>query len=67
MLWGAIWGGGSSKLYQMVRDEASGRNGYSARSFPDVLEGNLPRILNDTNRISMQDEAPFYMASLIKA
>ncbi|KAJ5129196.1 uncharacterized protein N7515_005235 [Penicillium bovifimosum] len=55
MIWGAIWGGGSSKIYQMVRDEAFARNGYSARSYLDVLEGNLPQILDDTNRIFMQD------------
>ncbi|KAJ5129199.1 uncharacterized protein N7515_005238 [Penicillium bovifimosum] len=67
MIWGAIWGGGSSKIYQMVRDEASARNGYSARSYLDVLEGNLPQILDDTNRIFMQDNAPIHTARLIKS
>ncbi|KAJ5558133.1 hypothetical protein N7535_008349 [Penicillium sp. DV-2018c] len=58
-IWGAIWGAGSSQLYQIVRDEASARNGYSARSYLDVLKENLPQIRDDSNRIFVQDNARF--------
>ena len=44
MIWGAIWVGGRSDLYIMNRDEASKKQGYSARSYIEVLEDQLPTL-----------------------
>ena len=44
MVWGAIWVGGRSDLFIINRDMASPKQGYSARSYLEVLDDQLPTI-----------------------
>ena len=44
MIWGAIWVSERSDLYIMNRDKISKKQGYSARSYIEVLEDQLPII-----------------------
>ena len=43
MIWGAIDAGGRSDVVMMKRDEDAPRRGYSARSYLEVLEEQIPR------------------------
>jgi hypothetical protein len=65
MVWGAIWVGGRSDLFIINRDESSPKNGYSARSYLEVLKDQLPTIYSP-GMIFMQDNAPIHTAGIIK-
>jgi transposase len=54
MVWGAIWGGSYSEINILSRDMEAKRGGYSAKSYLEILEGNLP------------NNAPIHSAGLIK-
>ena len=45
MIWGTIFSGGTSRNVQMQRDELAARSGYTARSYLDVLEAELPCVI----------------------
>lgn len=66
MIWGAIFCGGSSRIVQMQRDELAKRNGYTARSYLDVLEAELPCIYQNSDWTFMQDNAPIHSAKIIE-
>jgi hypothetical protein len=42
MVWGCFWGGGRSELYILSRDFESKKYGYSANSYIEVLDHQLP-------------------------
>jgi hypothetical protein len=42
MVWGCFWGSGRSKLYVLSRDFESKKHGYSANSYIEVLDYQLP-------------------------
>lgn len=67
MIWGAIFGGGYSDLYQMNRDPFSARQGFSSQSYLETLEENLPQFFMNSERIFMHDNAPIHTAKIIKA
>jgi hypothetical protein len=46
MVWGIIWVGGRSDLFIMNRDELLKKIGYSARSYLEVLNDQLPIIFS---------------------
>ena len=64
MVWGAIWTGGRSDLVIMTRDEASPRKGYSANSYLDVLDEQIP-IYYEPGRTFIQDNARIHTAKKI--
>jgi hypothetical protein len=65
MVWGAIWIGGRSELFIMERDEESKRGGYSARSYLQVLEDQLPTIWS-SGMTFMRDNASIHNAHVAK-
>ena len=66
MVWAAFSGAlGRSSLYVMDRDAESKKGGYSARSYLEVLEENIPRCY-DFGLTFMQDNAPIHTARIIK-
>jgi len=65
MVWGAIWVGGRSDLFIMNRDETSKKQGYSAASYLEVLDDQLPTIWSP-GMIFMQDNAPIHTAKVVK-
>jgi len=65
MVWGAIWVGGRSDLFIMDRDMESKREGYSAKSYIQVLDDQLPTIWQP-GMVFMQDNAPIHTANVIK-
>jgi transposase len=70
MVWAAIWWKdgkvGKSELYILERDWESKKHGYSANSYIDVLEDQLPKIW-EPGMIFMQDNAPIHTANKTKA
>lgn len=65
MVWGMIWKGGRSKLVIMERDPTSARNGYSHRSYLQVLEeGLLP--VYEPGKTFLQDNARIHTAKAVK-
>jgi DDE superfamily endonuclease len=65
MVWGAIWVGGRSDLFIMNKDELSKKNGYSARSYLEVLNDQLSTIFSP-GMIFMQNNAPIHKAGIVK-
>lgn len=65
MIWGAIWVGGRSDIVIMQRDEDSPRNGYTANSYLQTIEEQLPRCYSP-GMIFQQDNAPIHTANLVK-
>jgi len=69
MVWGCFWiEGGQVKrsgLYIMDRDFESKKNGYSARSYIEVLDDQLPTCW-EPGLIFMQDNAPIHTANAVK-
>jgi hypothetical protein len=62
MVWAAFWGHSKrTPLYIMDRDFEAKKQGYSAASYIEVLEENLPFHYQD-DLIFMQDNAPIHMA-----
>lgn len=65
MIWAAIWGGGYTEIYQMSRDEASLRRGYSSQSYLELIKDYLPAIWRSDMEF-MQNNAPIHTAKIIK-
>lgn len=61
MIWGAIFGGDCTDLFEINRDPNSKRNGYSRWSYLEALRTNLPQVMIE-NRIFMHDNAPIHIA-----
>jgi hypothetical protein len=57
--------GGRSDLFIMNRDEASKKNGYSARSYLEVLNDQLP-IIYSPGMTFIQDNALIHTAEIVK-
>lgn len=68
MVWGCFWWADGevkrSDLYIMDRDFASKKNGYSARSYLEVLNARLPSCWSP-GLIFMQDNAPIHKAGVV--
>lgn len=65
MIWGAIWIGGRSDLIFMERDEAAPRQGYSAKSYIQVLDDQIERIYQP-GMIFQQDNAGIHTAGEVQ-
>jgi transposase len=64
MVWGATWYDGRSDLVIMERDEESRGGGYSANSYLQVLEQEIPKCF-EPGRIFMQDNASIHTAKKV--
>lgn len=53
MVWDAIWGGCRSDVNLLRCDTGSERNGYSAKSYHEILEGNLHAIWESSLSLHM--------------
>ena len=69
MVWACFWGMdgviGRSDLYVLDRDFESKKHGYSARSYLDVLEDQLPKCWQP-GLVFMQDGASIHTANAVK-
>lgn len=66
MVWAAFWGNAQrTPLYILERDWESKKHGYSARSYLEVLEDNLPFHYTD-DLVFMQDNAPIHTATKVR-
>jgi transposase len=69
MVWACFWKEGNmikrSNLYIMDRDFESKKHGYSARSYIQVLDDNIPSIWQP-GLFFMQDNAPIHMANSVR-
>ena len=68
MVWACFWGGdkgGRSDLYILDRDFESKKHGYSAQSYLEVLEDQIPRCW-EPGLIFMQDNASIHTAGAVK-
>ena len=67
MVWAAIWwkDGKVHKLELYILERESKMHRYTAQSYVDVLEDQLPRIW-EPGMIFIQDNAPIYNANLTK-
>ena len=68
MVWGCFWSGkegGRSDLYIMDRDFESKKHGYSANSYLEVLEDQLPKCWMP-GLIFVHDNAPIHTANAVK-
>jgi hypothetical protein len=66
MVWGCFWGGGRSDLYLLNRDPTSKRGGYSANSYLELLDDQLPSCWQP-GLVFMQDNASIHCAKKVKA
>jgi len=66
MVRGAFWSGGRSDLYVLDRDFESKKHGYSAASYLEVLNDQVPKIWSP-GLIFMQDDAPIHTAGVVTA
>ncbi len=64
MVWACFWGGGQSDLFILNRDFESKKMGYSAKSYLEVIEDQLPRCWSP-GLTFMQDNAPIYKAKAV--
>ena len=65
MIWACFWGLQRSNLYQLTRDFAAKKQGYSATSYIQVLEDNLLGVY-ESGLIFMQDNAPIHSVKRVK-
>jgi hypothetical protein len=65
MIWAAIWGSAHSEITFLERDFESKKQGYSAKSYLEVLEANLFSIWEPGLEF-MQDNAPIHSARQIQ-
>jgi transposase len=69
MVWGCFWGieegVGRSDLYILDRDFESKKHGYSAKSYLEVLEDQIPKCF-EPGMIFMQDNASIHTAQVIR-
>ena len=59
MVWAGFCGRDRTNLHRMTRDPAAPRGGYSASSYVEVLEENIPTIY-EPGLLFMQDNAPIH-------
>jgi hypothetical protein len=65
MVWACFWGSNKrSPLYIMDRDFESKKQGYSAESYLEVLEENLPYYYQDS-LVFIHDNAPIHTANKV--
>lgn len=65
MFWGGIRYGVKSDLAPCYGDEASKKGGVTARVYKEILEDNLPTLM-DPDTIFMQDNAPIHTSKLLR-
>jgi len=65
MVWGAFRGSDQSNLVRLARDSDAKRNGYTAASYMDVLDEELPTIF-EPGLLFMQDNAPIHTAKAVR-
>lgn len=66
MVWASFSGKrGRSPLHIMVRDPLAKRGGYSANSYLEVLEENIPKVYR-RGMLFMQDNAPIHTAIKVR-
>lgn len=65
MVWGCFWGAGRSELYILDRDFESAKFEYSANSYLEVLEDQIPKCWIPGLQF-MQDNAPIHKAKKVK-
>lgn len=65
MVWTTFWGKNISDLYQLERDFKSLKHGYSAKSYIQVLDDNLPGIY-EPGLIFMQDNASIHTTHKVR-
>ena len=65
MVWAGFYSTERSNLYRMVNDPTSKRGGYSATSYMECLEENIPTIY-EPGLLFMQDNAPIYTAKAVR-
>ena len=58
IVWAAFWGRERSNLYRMIRDIQARRQGYSATSYVECLEEDIPDIW-EPGLLFMQDNTPY--------
>ena len=66
IIWTAFRGIDRSDLVRMVRDLEARANGYTAASYRDILENQIPT-LYEPGHLFIQDNARIYTARIIKA
>jgi len=64
MIWAGIWLGDRSNIHFMRRDESSKHSGYSAASYQEVLDEQVPQIY-EPGMIWQQDNASIHTAGVI--
>ena len=64
MVWGAIWLGGRSDLVVMERDPDAPRGGYSACSYIQVLDDQIPTMY-EPGMVYMRDGARIHTAASV--
>ena len=65
MVWATIWTGGRTELVLMERDPDAPRNGYTARSYLQILNSQLPDEWFE-EMLFVQDNAPIHTANMVK-
>ena len=65
MVWAAIWIGGRTELVIMKRDDEAAKNGYTARSYIQVLDSQLSDEWFEEMQF-VQDNAPIHTANIVK-
>ena len=66
MVWTAFWGGGQSDLYQLKQDFEIKKHRFSANSYLQILNDNLPGLYKP-DLTFMQDNAPIHKIKNMKA
>ena len=64
MIWGGIWLADRSNIQFLRRDEDAARGGYTARSYVEILEEQIPQIYS-LGMVWQQDNASIHTARLI--
>ena len=65
IVWAAFVGKEQSNLVRMARDPAVKKNGYTAASYMDLLEEEIPTIW-EPGLLFMQDNAPIHTAKIVR-
>ena len=65
MVWAGFCGRDRTNLHRMTRDPVAPRGGYSASSYIEVLEENIPTIY-EPGLLFMQNNAPIHTARKVR-
>ena len=65
MVWAGFCGRDRTNLHRMTRDPTAPRGGYSATSYVEVLEENIPTIY-EPGLLFIQDNAPIHTARKVR-